>query len=93
MEPAKFSNRIEYPEMIAPFMDSTKVKIRCEYNCDCFDVPRPNECFMCETTEPITIEHIYNCLVDNGYSTCCNHNFLDSVFVVSNDIVIPIFGK
>ena len=33
---AKVSNRIEYPDMIKPLLNSTKVTIRCEYNCDCY---------------------------------------------------------
>jgi hypothetical protein len=90
---AKFSNRCEYEDMIKPLVNSTKVTVRCEYNCDCYKVPLDNELFICETTESITRQDIFDCLVKNGYYTKCNHNFFEDVFVVSNQLVIPLFGK
>ena len=90
MEPAKFSNRMTSEQLSTPFV-SNKVKIRCEYNCDCFQVYKPNDIYYCENCN--TYSDLYNSLISNGYATCCNHNFLEDFFVVSNEIVIPIFGN
>jgi hypothetical protein len=91
---ANFSNKIEYNDMIKPLLTTTDVlKVRCEYNCYCYPIPLSNDIFYCQKIGNLTREDIYNTLIENGYSTKCNHNFLEDVFVVSNNIVIPIFGK
>lgn len=91
-EPAKFSIRIPTEIMELPFMNCIDfIKIRCEYNCSCFNWYKPNDIYYYRQIGPVTRQDLYNCLVENGYSTCCNHNFLESFFIVSENIVIPIF--
>jgi hypothetical protein len=93
-EPAKFSVRIPSEIMELPFMNNVpQIKIRCEYNCECFNWYKPNDIFFYNPSGTVTRKDLYNCLVQNGYSTCCNHSFLEDFFTVSDTIVIPIFSK
>ncbi len=93
MEPANFSNRMTEEELNVEVNVTGKVKIRCEYNCDCYQNIKPNDIFYYTSTRTTTKMDLYNCLVNYGYSTSCNHNFLEDFFVVSESIVIPIFGN